>query len=134
MNADDTVTVQFDPTAPRRALTPGEAAQLEALEGREPDTGDIPQAPEANWAAAVRGRFFKPRKQAISLRLDMDVLAWLRGKGTRYQSEINRILRERMETETGGHWQGLAPAPLHGVADSSAPPPVPPDDGIGQPE
>ena len=56
--------------------------------------------PEANWATAVPGKFYKPRKEAISLRLDMDVLDWLRRKGPGYQTEINRILREKMQAET----------------------------------
>jgi uncharacterized protein (DUF4415 family) len=30
----------------------------------------------------------------------MDVLDWLRRKGPGYQTEINRILREKMEAET----------------------------------
>ena len=82
-----------------RKLTDDQMAQLRALEGREPDTDDIPEASAENWAAAKRGAFFKPRKEAISLRLDMDVLDWLRRKGPGYQSIINRILRERMAAE-----------------------------------
>jgi uncharacterized protein (DUF4415 family) len=35
-----------------------------------------------------------------SLRLDADVLDWLRNKHARYQPEINRILREKMEADT----------------------------------
>jgi uncharacterized protein (DUF4415 family) len=81
-----------------RSLTPTEIAQLDALTG-EPDTIDIPEAPEANMANARRGVFYRPRKEAVSLRLDMDVLDWLRGKGPGYQTTINRILRERMESE-----------------------------------
>jgi uncharacterized protein (DUF4415 family) len=95
----DTRTMHFDPGAPRRSLTAAEEAQLRALEGRQPDTADIPPAPERNWTSAERGRFFKPRKEAISLRIDMDVLDWLRQRSPRYQTEINRILRERMEGE-----------------------------------
>lgn len=80
-------------------LNKDQLAILDALDGREIDTDDIPEAPAANWAHAERGRFFKPRKQAISLRLDMDLLDWLKRRGPRYQTEINRILRERMEAE-----------------------------------
>jgi uncharacterized protein (DUF4415 family) len=38
-------------------------------------------------------------EEAVSLRLDADVLDWLRRRGPGYQTEINRILRERMEAE-----------------------------------
>jgi len=80
-------------------LTDDQMSQLRALEGREPDTKDIPEAPAENWKNAKRGTFWKARKEAISLRVDMDVLDWLRSQGPGYQTTINRILRERMETE-----------------------------------
>jgi uncharacterized protein (DUF4415 family) len=84
---------------PEHRLTDAQMAQLQALGGRKIDTDDIPEAPVENWVAAQRGRFFRPRKESISLRLDMDVLDWLRRRGPGYQTEINRILREKMETE-----------------------------------
>lgn len=80
-------------------LTDDQMAQLHALEGRKPDTKDIPEAPAGNWQHAVRGGFWKARKEAISLRVDMDVLDWLRRQGPGYQTTINRILRERMEAD-----------------------------------
>jgi uncharacterized protein (DUF4415 family) len=81
-------------------LTKVQLAQLKALEGRQPDTADIPEAPAENWNPAKRGPYFRPRKEAISLRVDMDVLDWLRRRGPGYQTEINRILREKMDAET----------------------------------
>jgi uncharacterized protein (DUF4415 family) len=74
-------------------------AQLRALGGRKIDTDDIPEAPAESWTSAQRGRFFRPRKESISLRVDMDVLDWLRRRGRGYQTEINRILREKMEMD-----------------------------------
>ena len=35
-------------------------------------------------------------KQAISLRVDGDVLEWFRGQGPRYQSRMNAVLRAYM--------------------------------------
>ena len=35
-------------------------------------------------------------KQAISMRLDADVIAWLKKPGKGYQTRANQILRERM--------------------------------------
>ncbi|HWO87769.1 MAG TPA: BrnA antitoxin family protein [Gemmatimonadales bacterium] len=35
-------------------------------------------------------------KQAISLRVDRDVLEWFRGQGPRYQSRMNAVLRAYM--------------------------------------
>ena len=85
-------------TGERPVLSDAQLAELAALDGK-PDTADIPEAPAANWRDARR--LFRPRKEAISLRLDADVLDWLRRNSDRYQSEINRILRERMEAEAG---------------------------------
>jgi uncharacterized protein (DUF4415 family) len=85
-----------------QSLTESQLAQLKALEGRQPDIADIPEAPAENWKTARRGPFFRPRKEAISLRVDMDVLDWLRQRGPGYQTEINRILREKMEAELRG--------------------------------
>lgn len=80
------------------ALTEAQLEQLRALDGR-PDTASIPEAPADNWQHARR--FLRPRKEAISLRLDADVLDWLRRRHGRYQTEINRILREKMDADTG---------------------------------
>ncbi len=78
-------------------LTEAQLAQLQALDGN-PDTQDIPEAPATNWQHARR--LYRPRKEAISLRLDADVLDWLRKQGDGYQTRINQILRERMEAGT----------------------------------
>jgi uncharacterized protein (DUF4415 family) len=61
---------------------------------------DIPELPPHAWKDAVRGRFYRPIKQAVSLRLDADVVAWLKKDGKGYQTRANRILREKMLTES----------------------------------
>jgi len=87
-------------TGERPALTEVQLAQLGAADSRAIDTVDIPPAPAVNWETARR--FLRPRKEAISIRVDADVLDWLRRRHERYQPEINRILRERMEAERAG--------------------------------
>lgn len=82
-------------------LTDAQRAQLRALDVSEPDTHDSPEAPAESWRAVpgyqARQSMYRPRKEAISLRLDMDVLDWLRRLGPGYQTTINRILRECMQ-------------------------------------
>jgi uncharacterized protein (DUF4415 family) len=63
------------------------------------DTSDIPELPLSAWKEAVRGRFYRPVKQAVSMRLDADVIAWLKKPGKGYQTRANRILRQRMLNE-----------------------------------
>jgi uncharacterized protein (DUF4415 family) len=41
-------------------------------------------------------------KQAVSLRLDADVLAWLKKDGQGYQTRVNRMLREWMLKDLEG--------------------------------
>jgi len=69
-------------------------AALAALPGEAIDTSDIPEA--LDFDDAVRGRFFRPVKQSVTIRLDADVLDFLRKDGPRYQSRINAILRDYM--------------------------------------
>lgn len=47
------------------------------------------------------GGFTRPVKKAVSLRLDADVIAWLKKDGQGYQTRANRILRERILGELG---------------------------------
>ena len=85
--------------APEDALTAKQKRELAAiatLPDDQIDTSDIPELPPSAWKNAVRGRFYRPVKQAVSLRLDSDVVAWLKKPGKGYQTRVNHILRERM--------------------------------------
>ena len=73
-----------------------ELAKLDALPVDQIDTSDIPELGEAFWKNAVRGRFYKPTKTATTVRVDADVLAWLKGQGKGYQTRMNAILRRAM--------------------------------------
>jgi uncharacterized protein (DUF4415 family) len=77
-----------------------ELSALAAMSDDEIDTSDIPELPPDAWKNAIRGRFFRPVKQAISMRLDADVVAWLKKAGKGYQTRANQILRQRMLQET----------------------------------
>ena len=80
-------------------LTPGQKAELDALAqlpDAQIDMSDAPSLPDEVWANAVRGRFYKPRKTSTTVRLDADVLAWLRSQGRGYQTRLNAILRREM--------------------------------------
>lgn len=56
--------------------TKADLAVLEALPDEDIDTSDIPEA--TDWSDAVRGKFYRPVKKAISLRVDADIIAWFR--------------------------------------------------------
>ena len=48
------------------------------------------------------GCFYKPIKQLVSLRVDADVLNWFRGRGKKYQTYMNEVLRREMQTNQRG--------------------------------
>jgi uncharacterized protein (DUF4415 family) len=80
-------------------LTKRQKADLAALATRpdsEIDFSDIPPLTEDFWKNAVRGKYYKPTKTSTTVRIDSDVLAWLRAQGKGYQSRINAILRRKM--------------------------------------
>lgn len=72
-----------------------EIRAMKRMKDREIDTTDIP--PALDWSKAVVGRFYRPIKKPITVRLDADVLAWLKGQGRGYQTRINTLLRNSME-------------------------------------
>jgi uncharacterized protein (DUF4415 family) len=73
--------------------------KLAALPEHQIDTSGIPELPVGAWKQALQGKWYRPVKQAVSIRLDADVLAWLKAKGSGYQTKVNRLLRERMLRE-----------------------------------
>jgi uncharacterized protein (DUF4415 family) len=84
---------------PGTPLTAKQKKQLEALAKRpdsEIDFSDIPPLTADDFKNAVRGKFYRPVKKAVSLRLDADVIEWLKKDGTGYQTRANEMLRERM--------------------------------------
>ena len=60
---------------------------------------DFSDAPERQPRASdiQVGRFYRPIKQLVSLRVDADVLHWFRGRGKRYQTYMNEVLRREMQ-------------------------------------
>src|ERR1039457_2671400 len=81
------------------SLTKKQKAELAALAARsefEIDFSDIPPLGEEFWKDAVRVKYYKPTKTSTTVRIDSDVLAWLRAQGKGYQSRINAILRRKM--------------------------------------
>jgi len=73
-----------------------ELAALSALPDEKIDLSDLPEV--LDWSGAVVGRYYRPIKKSLTIRLDADVLAWLKAQGRGYQTRINKMLREAMES------------------------------------
>ena len=71
-------------------------AALAALRDEEIDLTDLPEV--LDWSGAVVGKYYRPIKKSLTIRLDADVLAWLKAQGRGYQTRINMLLRAAMES------------------------------------
>jgi uncharacterized protein (DUF4415 family) len=90
------VVYRREPGSPLTAKQKANLEELARMPEHEIDTSDIPELPASAWKDAVRGKFYRPIKKAVSLRLDADVIAWLKKDGEGYQTRANRLLREKM--------------------------------------
>jgi len=69
--------------------------ELENMPESAIDTSDIPELDSSFWEKVKPG---KPlTKQAISLRVDREVLEWFKSQGKGYQSLMNAVLRSYVE-------------------------------------
>jgi uncharacterized protein (DUF4415 family) len=89
-------------------LTKSQAKQIRTLKRMKDEDIDFTDIPEkTDWSKAVVGKFYRPIKKSLTIRIDADVLAWVRGQGKGYQTRINRYLREKMQTSTKYPWRSI---------------------------
>ena len=74
-----------------------ELAALEKMPDSAIDTSDIPEI--TDWSKAQVGRFYRPIKQPVTIRLDADVIAWFKETAPQYQTAVNKVLRDYMERQ-----------------------------------
>jgi uncharacterized protein (DUF4415 family) len=67
------------------------------MKDAEIDYSDIPPLDKSFFSKATEA--WPPTKQQLTIRLDADVLSWLKAYGRGYQTRINRILRVAMESQ-----------------------------------
>lgn len=86
-------------------LTPELLAESEQIAAMPDDTIDTSDMPEVtDWSGWERGKFYRPVKQQLTLRLDSDPIHWFKSRqgGKRgYQNAINAALRKVMEEAQG---------------------------------
>ena len=74
-------------------------AELEPVrmqEDRKIDLSDIPELTIEQLRKGIRGQMYRPVKKPVTLRLDADVLEWLKQGGRGYQTKVNALLRKEM--------------------------------------
>jgi len=72
-------------------------ARIDRMKDVEIDYSDIPPLDKTFLSRAATA--WPPVKKQLTIRLDVDVLAWLQRDGRGYQTRINRILRVVMESQ-----------------------------------
>lgn len=84
-------------------LSAEQQAILNALAAQPDDLIDYSDAEASpvsvQWYKAESSSLYRPAKQSTTVRLDADVLIWLKSKGRGYQTRINAILRQSMLQE-----------------------------------
>jgi uncharacterized protein (DUF4415 family) len=84
-----------------RARTKGQTdfERLRAMRDKDIDDSDIPKLDESFWRTA---KLTMPApKDRVTIRLDHDLVEWLRQNGSGYQTRINAILRSYMNARSG---------------------------------
>ncbi len=71
-------------------------ARVDRIKDAGIDYSDIPPLGNEFFTKATEA--WPPAKQQLTIRLDADVLKWLKAHGRGYQTRINRILRAAMES------------------------------------
>jgi uncharacterized protein (DUF4415 family) len=72
-------------------------ARIDRTKDAEIDYSDIPALDKSFLKKAMTA--WPPVKKQLTIRLDADVLEWVKGDGKGYQTRINRILRVVMESQ-----------------------------------
>jgi uncharacterized protein (DUF4415 family) len=71
--------------------------RIDRMRDRDINYSDIPPLDRAFLKKATVS--WPPEKKQLTIRIDADVLRWLRSQGKGYQTRINRILRVAMESQ-----------------------------------
>jgi uncharacterized protein (DUF4415 family) len=85
-----------------RKLTKVQKRGIRAIAAKRDDEIDFSDAPLVlDWSRAEIGKFYRPAKKPVTMRLDSDVIAWLKTGGRGYQTKANWLLRHAMLHFTG---------------------------------
>jgi len=90
-------------TAPTQAHLE-EVRRLAEITAKEIGFPDSPQSGGSGTSEPVE--FFRPVKETITVRLDSDILHWLKKDGKGYQSRLNLMLRKEMVAQLKRHQEG----------------------------
>ena len=80
-----------------RKLTRVQKQEMRTLRAKRDEDIDFSDAPlTLDWSKAEIGKFYRPQKRPVTMRLDADVIDWLKSTGRGYQTKANWLLRSAM--------------------------------------
>ena len=86
-----------------KKLTKEQKRDIRAIAAKRDEDIDFSDAPAVvDWSGAEIGKFYRPTKKPVTMRLDSDVIAWLKADGRGYQTKANWLLRHAMLHFTKG--------------------------------
>src|SRR3984893_852678 len=82
---------------PMRKLTKEQKRDIRAIAAKRDEDIDFSDAPAVvDWSGAEIGKFYRRTKKSVTMRLDSDVITWLKADGRGYQTKANWLLRHAM--------------------------------------
>jgi len=85
-----------------KTLSPERIAEIKAFKNTNFSDCPIMTEEELKKLRPRHPEYFKPKKEAVQIRIDADVLAWFKAYGKGYQSRINAVLRNVMLQQLNG--------------------------------
>ncbi len=80
-----------------RKLTRQQKEEIAAIAAKKDSDIDFSDIPEVlDWSDAEIGKFYRPPKKPVTMRLDADIIEWLKSYGPGYQTKANMLLRHAM--------------------------------------
>jgi uncharacterized protein (DUF4415 family) len=84
-----------------KKLTKAQRRDVRVIAKKRDEDIDFSGAPRVlDWSKAEIGKFYRPEKKPVTMRLDSDVIAWLKEDGPGYQTKANWLLRQAMKHVT----------------------------------
>jgi uncharacterized protein (DUF4415 family) len=82
-----------------KRLTKGQKREIAGVAAKKDEDIDLAEMPEViDWSGAEVGKFYCPRKRPVTMRLDADVVEWLKSYGPGSQTKANLLLRHAMSS------------------------------------
>jgi uncharacterized protein (DUF4415 family) len=88
--------VDLDHPSPWTKQQREELEKLRARQDEDIDLTDMPELTDSFFENAVQRNLYRPVKTSTTVRIDSEVIVWLKSYGKGYQTRINAILRDAM--------------------------------------